>query len=142
MAFEIIEPPEAYKLPLINEPQLNDGKLSVVSIKAIFSFMRQVAMRFNNGISWGTGELGMRAGNVNGYTVVMQTPSTANEEFRVGHGLKRVAIGAHVIYQYLNPKTSGATEGILLVSRPESWGVDHCYFKFTGKSAVLRFVLV
>lgn len=72
-------------------------KLTGTVANALTSAIKALITKVNGLISLGTGESGHRAGNLDAQYIDVLTPSVANTEFSVPHGLKRVIIGYDVV---------------------------------------------
>ncbi len=59
--------------------------------------LRDILSRLNGGLSHGLGLDGHQAGNFRGQTFKIVTPSVADQQFDVVHGLRRVPIGYNVL---------------------------------------------
>ena len=70
-----------------------DGKIGVQAINQLNSYMGAVVRKMNRGLSRGTGEQGTLTGNLFGQYIEFTTPSVADTEFEVPHGLGQVPIG-------------------------------------------------
>lgn len=74
-----------------------DGKLTGVLSGALTQAIKAVIRKLNGLISLGTGATGHRAGNLDAQYIDILTPSVANTEFPVPHGLGRLVIGYDVV---------------------------------------------
>jgi hypothetical protein len=98
-----------------------DGKIGVEAITQVNALLSALIKKFNQGLSLGTGEQATQAGNIFGQFLEFTTPSVADSEFSMPHGLDYTPVG------YLVVKQSKA--GSLYVSSSGSWKRDAAYFK-------------
>jgi hypothetical protein len=76
---------------------LQDGKMSGPTAAYLTSALRNIIAKFNGGISLGSGDSGYRAGNIDAQYIDVYTPSVADTEFTVPHGLGRKPIGYDIV---------------------------------------------
>jgi len=107
-----------------------DGKIGIEALNQLNSLISAVAKTLNEGISLGTGDQGTLAGNLRAQYIEVITPTIADTEFVVPHGLGRRAIGYDI--------SKIDKGGIVYVSSAGSWSSTLAYFKCTtGDSLVL-----
>jgi hypothetical protein len=111
-----------------------DGKIGVEAITQLNSLIAAIAKRLNQGLSLGSGDQATQTGNIFGQWIeVTSTPSVADTEFQLPHGLGRTPVG------YFVAKRDKA--GTLYVSSAGSWNRDVVYFKDSG-AAVLLLIMI
>ena len=110
-----------------------DGKIGVEAITQVNALLAAVAKKFNQGLSMGTGEQGTQAGNLFGQYLEFTSPSVADTEFALPHGLGYTPVG------YLVVKRDKA--GTLYVSSSGSWKSDTVYFKDSAGTALNLIIL-
>ena len=74
-----------------------EEKLTGVLASALTQALRAIIRKMNGQISLGVGTTGHRAGNLDAQYVDVLTPSVADTEFAVPHGLGRLAAGYDVV---------------------------------------------
>jgi hypothetical protein len=80
---------------LVEEPQavqLKNGTLTPAAVNEIVGKLRSLAFTVN-AISFGDGSQAGKAGNLDAQYITTLTPTVANTEFQIDHGLKRLVIG-------------------------------------------------
>jgi hypothetical protein len=82
----IVSPPPPIKL---NE----DGTVSVQSLVSLNQTVAALIKAINSGLSMGSGVNGGQAGNIRNQWLTFVTPSVADTEFEMPHGLDRVPLG-------------------------------------------------
>jgi hypothetical protein len=107
--------PGPLQLPIV------EGKLTPAAVATLVSQMEAITNAVNGGISFGDGRQSTQLGNIDGQTVEFVTPSVADTEFEVPHGLGRVPIGRIVLAQ------NG--DGFLKDSNRGGWNKHHLFFK-------------
>lgn len=75
-----------------------DGRIGVMLLQSLTTFLQAVIRRVN-ALSLGDGQPGTRAGNVDAQYIGLISPSAADEQFSVPHGLERVPAGFLVVRQ-------------------------------------------
>jgi hypothetical protein len=71
----------------------HDGKIGPGAIVAINQTLAAIVNHINKGLSIGTSQAGTQTGNFQNQWLVFTSPSGANTEFELPHGLGRVPIG-------------------------------------------------
>lgn len=97
------------------------------------SLIASIAKRLNQGISLGTGAQSTQTGNIFGQWIEWVTPSVADTEFAVPHGLDKTPIG------YFVAKRDKA--GTLYVSSSGSWKKNVAFFKDSGAAVTILFMI-
>jgi hypothetical protein len=97
MAIRTITPDPNAAMGDIPPITLDEGKLSGTTATYLSSALRGIIAKFNGGISLGNGDSGYRAGNLDAQYIDVFTPSVADTEFTVPHGLGRKPIGYDVV---------------------------------------------
>lgn len=114
--------------------QLSDGEVTDELISILTLFQQSIVRKLNGRLSWGNGDHATQSGNIDGQWVEVVTPSVANTEFVVPHGLGRVPSG------YLVMRRSQVAE--LYDSNIGGWNDRNIYLKCDTGDATIRFVLV
>lgn len=104
-----------------------DGKINVESIVSINQTLAAVVKKINHGLSVGTAQAGSGVGNFRNQWLVFVSPSVADEEFELPHGLKRTPIGFTTWFI--------DAAGIIYVSRYGSWNKERIFLKCSAGSA-------
>lgn len=73
----------------------SDGKISAIMLSALNKFLALVVSKINL-LSFGDGSQGSRGGNTDSQWRDWVSPSAANTQFMVPHGLDRVPVGVFV----------------------------------------------
>ncbi len=118
----------------ISEPgpirMTSDGKIGVDALNQLNGYIAELVKKINRGLSRGTGVNATLTGNLFGQFVEVTTPSVADTEFIVPHGLGQVPIGFDTV---LVDKAA-----ILYSSSYGSWGRQHIYLKCNVGTTVAR----
>lgn len=109
---------------------LDDGKLSGTTATFLSSSLRGIIAKFNGGISFGNGLSGYRAGNMDAQYIDVFTPSVADTEFTVPHGLGRKPIGYDVVRR--------DKAAIVYDSSGGSWSDTLLYLKCNTASTTIK----
>lgn len=109
---------------------LVDGKMSGPTATYLTSSIRSIIAKFNGGISFGNGGSGYRAGNIDAQYIDVFTPSVADTEFTVPHGLGRKPIGYDVVRR--------DKAGIVYDSSGGSWSPTTLYLKCSTASTTIK----
>lgn len=109
---------------------LEQGKMSGVTAAYLTASLRTIIAKFNGGISFGNGQSGYRAGNIDAQYIDVFTPSVADTEFAVPHGLGRKPIGYDVVRRDLACSVYDSSGG--------SWGNDIMFLKCSVGSVTIR----
>lgn len=113
------------------ELKLNqDGKVSETTVQYLYGVIDNFIKRFNGYISFGDGVNGSWAGNVDAQYITVVTPSSANTEFEVVHGLDRVPIGYDVLRKDKAADIYDDGGG--------DWGPDIMFLKCSASSASIK----
>lgn len=73
-----------------------DGKWPMALISKLNTFLKDVITAINGRISLGDGFQASRSGNIDGQWIELTSPSVANTQFAVPHGLGRRPVGCTV----------------------------------------------
>lgn len=111
-----------------------EGDLSDLVIGAINSFNGALVKKINGRISFGDGSQSSLAGNIFGQFREFKTPSSANTEFRVDHGLHKHVFGRIVVRQN--------KAAHLYDSNNSGWGDSSVYFKCDVASTTFKVLLL
>jgi len=118
----------------IAAPTLHEGEVTqatLISIVAdMLAVLRAVTQRLNGQLSRGSGITGHRTGNFHGQYIDVLTPSVADTEFSVPHGLGRLAIGIDVAQQ--------DKAGSIYTSSIGSWSEEILFLKASAASMSLK----
>jgi hypothetical protein len=110
---------------VISEPgpiRLNkDGTVGVEALNHLNALMAAIIQKMNRGLSRGNGQNATLTGNLFGQYLEFVTPSVADVEFQVPHGLDYTPVG----YNLLNIDS----KGYLYSSSIGSWGPEKIYLK-------------
>jgi hypothetical protein len=121
---------EVEHLGLLGQPApLILGKDQQVTPEAIVSINRTLAAlvtHINRGLSVGTGQVGSRVGNFRNQWLVFLSPSTADLEFELPHGLGRTPIGFTTWFV--------DKAGVIYASRFGSWNKERVFLKVSTTS--------
>ena len=109
---------------------LQDGKMSGPTAAYLTAALRTIIAKFNGGISYGGGNSGYRAGNLDAQYIDVFTPSVADTEFTVPHGLGRKPIGYDVVRR--------DKAAVVYDSSGGSWGSDAIYLKCNVASTTIK----
>ena len=109
---------------------LEDGKLSGTTATYLSTTLRGMIDKFNGGISLGNGLSGYRSGNLDAQYIDVFTPSVADTEFAVPHGLGRKPIGYDVV--------RSDKAAIVYDSSGGSWGDNVLYLKCNVASTTIK----
>jgi hypothetical protein len=109
---------------------LADGKMSGPTAAYLTSALRTIIAKFNGAISLGNGSSGYRAGNLDAQYIDVFTPSVADTEFDIPHGLGRKPIGYDVVRR--------DKACIVYDSSGGSWGTTTMYLKCNATSATIK----
>ena len=110
------------------------GGLSAQVINSINQFQENVVRKVNGRISFGTGAQSTWAGNIYGQWVEFTTPSSADVEFVVDHGLNSVPFA-----RFVGRQDTGAH---LYDSNINSWGPDKIYLKCSEASVLMKILIL
>lgn len=116
------------------EVPIVEGQLTEAGVTALNSFMRTVAATLNGGLSFGDGTQSTRLGNFRGHTIEFVTPSVADTEFEVPHGLKEIPVGRLILDQ--------DKAGTLYASRRGAWSKTRVFFRCDVASVTFLIGLV
>lgn len=105
-----------------------DGKIGIEALNQLNSYMAALVKAINRGLSRGTGANATLTGNLYGQFLEFTTPSVANTEFEVPHGLGQLPIG-------FDPCLIDKA-GILYTSSYGSWSDSMIYLKCSATSAL------
>jgi len=104
---------------------------ALVSVVAdMLSVLRTMTRRLNGRLSRGSGITGHRTGNLDGQYIDVLTPSVADTEFGVPHGLGRLAVGYDVSQQ--------DKAGSIYTSSIGSWNDEILFLKASAASMSLK----
>jgi hypothetical protein len=113
--------------------QMQDGKMSEQTALRVSSKIKEIIRRINNGWSLGSGVHAHKAGNVDAQFMDILTPSPANTEFEVPHGLLRKPIGYWVVRRDKAVTVYDSSTG--------SWTDKFLYLKADQASATIRLLV-
>lgn len=99
----------------------HDGKIGPGAIVAINQTLAAIVNHINSGLSVGNSTAGTQTGNFRNQWLVFTSPSTANLEFELPHGLDRVPIGFTVWFLNKN--------AVVYASNFGSWNKDRILLK-------------
>jgi len=117
----IIAPPAPIRLT-------EDGNVSPATVLAINQTLAAIVKHINGGLSVGTGQARSRVGNFQNQWLVFTSPSAADTEFELPHGLGRTPIGFTT--WFVNKA------GVLYIDNYGSWNRDRILLKCsTGTTA-------
>ena len=105
-----------------------DGKIGIEALNQLNQYMAALVKKINRGLSRGTGENATLTGNLYGQFLEFTTPSVADTEFEVPHGLGQLPIGFDTV---LVDKAA-----ILYSSSYGSWSDNLIYLKCSATSAL------
>ncbi len=105
-----------------------DGKVGVEAIVQLNSLMSAIIRKINKGLSRGNGANATLTGNLFGQFLEFVTPSVADTEFTVPHGLDYTPVG----YNLANIDS----KGYLYSSSIGSWSPTKIYLKCSIGSAL------
>jgi hypothetical protein len=112
--------------------QEGDIGLSLVNQLNIHS--QSLVKKINGKISWGNGQPGSNAGNMDAIWIDFITPSVGDTQFAVYHPLGRVPIGVGVLRQ--------DQAGILYDLNSGGWNAEKIYFGCDTASVTFRILVV
>ena len=115
------------------EPQpirASEGKLTPQAVDTINGMFAAIVHVLNGNLTEGDGTAGSGTGNLYGQWIDVVTPSVADTEFVVPHGLKRLAVGVLVV-----AKDKAA---IVYDSNRGSWTRDKILLKCDTGSVTLK----
>jgi hypothetical protein len=115
-------------IALPTEISLKEGKITEAVANQMYSYSRSLAVKINGGLSFGNGDSGSWAGNLDAQYVTAEAPTGANVEFLVPHGLERVPSGYEVV------RKDRACD--IYDSRADAWSETSMYVKSTVASAI------
>lgn len=110
----LISPPAKIRLG-------KDGQITVESIVSLNQAIENLTKHINGGLSVGTAEEGTIVGNFNNQWLVFVSPSVADTEFELPHGLGRTPIG---FTTWFVDKAA-----VVYVSRYGSWNKSRIFLK-------------
>lgn len=110
-----------------------EEKISARTMDALNLFLQTLVRKINGLLSFGNGEHASQSGNLDGQWIRLTTPSAANTEFSVPHGLGRTPVdywqgGGDKAYRLYDSNKGG-------------WNETTVYLKCDVASAQVRFVL-
>ncbi|MGH7411398.1 MAG: hypothetical protein ACREJ6_10140 [Candidatus Methylomirabilis sp.] len=111
-----------------------DGKIPISALQLLNGQLVDVFEKINGLISFGDGSHATQSGNINGQWIEGVTPSVADTEFEVFHGLGKRATGFFVLQM--------DKAAILYVSNIGSWASDVLYLKCNVASVTFRIIVV
>lgn len=114
-------------IPPIN---LTDGKMSGPTAAYLTAALRTIIEKFNGAISLGNGSSGYRAGNLDAQYIDVFTPTVADTEIEIPHGLGRKPVGYDIVRRDLACSVYDSSGG--------SWGNDVFYLKCSVGSVTLK----
>ena len=103
-----------------------DGKVTVGAIVALNQTLAAIVRHINGGLSVGTSQAGTKAGNFRNQWLVFTSPSGANTEFELPHGLLRVPIGFTTWFVNAN--------AVIYASNYGSWNKERILLMCSGAS--------
>jgi hypothetical protein len=112
---------------------LEDGKLTQESAEYLYGLTLSLQRAINN-LRFGDGSPGSKAGNLHGQWVSVTTPSVADTEFRVDHGLERLPVAVLI---GLADKAAS-----IYISNYGSWSNRVLYLKCSAASATLNLLIL
>lgn len=130
MAIRTVIPDPSASMGDIPPITLEDGKLSGTTATYLSTTLRGMIDKFNGGISLGNGLSGYRSGNLDAQYIDVFTPSVADTEFAVPHGLGRKPIGYDVVRR--------DKAAIVYDSSGGSWGENVLYLKCNVASTTIK----
>lgn len=107
-----------------------DGSIPDGELITLNQYLESLARKMNGKVSLGNGDDRSQSGNLDGQWITLVTPSGANTEFEVWHGLGRVAIG------YLIGRKTAACD--VYDSSIGSWTDSLMLLKATGSSVTIN----
>ena len=111
-----------------------DGTIGLDSIVQINNTLSAIFKRFNGRISWGGANQAAKTGNIDGQWITLtKTPSVADTEFTVPHGLKRTPV---FVFSLIDKA------GSVYASQYASWNSSNIYLKCSASSAAAVLALV
>jgi len=116
-------------------PEINaeDGKLTGILSGALTQAIKALIRKMNGLISLGSGITGHRAGNMDAQFIDILTPSVADTEFVVPHGLNRLVTGYLIVRR---DKSVGIYD-----SNFGSWNANTVFLKADAVSASIKLML-
>lgn len=111
-----------------------DGTINVESLVALNLILGGLITHINKGLSLGDGTNGSQMGNLFGQWLSFVTPSSANVEFEMPHGLGVAPFGWIPVF------TDG--DGVLKASNYGSWNSSRVLFKHGGTSVSMIIGLI
>ena len=126
---ERIERGDGY-LPEPQPIRATEGKLTPQAVDYINGMFAAIVHVLNGNLTEGDGTAGSGTGNLYGQWIDVVTPSVADTEFVVPHGLKRLAVGVLVV-----AKDKAA---IVYDSNRGSWTRDRILLKCDTGSVTLK----
>ena len=112
---------------------LEDGKLTGTMASSITSALRSVIAKLNGLLTFGSGDTGRRAGNIDAVVFDYLTPSVADTEFPVPHGLNRRPWGYLVVRRDKAVTVYDSSVG--------SWDDKLMYLKANASSATVKLLI-
>lgn len=111
-----------------------DGKIGVGAVEAINLFLASIVNKINGNLNLGSGDHGTWAGNFYWQWIEFTTPSSADAEFEIPHGLDRVAEGWINVFQDAG--------GVLYGSSVGSWTTNRVFAAHSGTSVLCKILIV
>jgi hypothetical protein len=112
----------------------DEGNLTDQAIVAINNNMDEAYRKINGQLTFGDGSQSSWAGNFFGQWIEFLTPSVADTEFAVDHGLGYTPVGRIVMRQ--------DAAGQLYDSNIFGWGSDTVYFKCDVGDVLMKILLL
>lgn len=109
------------------------GEITVELVQLLNSFLQDIVGKLNGFLSEGTGEHATQSGNQDGQWIEGITPSVADTEFRVPHGLNRRPIGFDV--RHIDKG------GVIYSSSSGSWNSEVLFLKCTTVTTTYRILI-
>jgi hypothetical protein len=111
-----------------------DGKIGSDALLLINNYFIGLSKKINGGISFGAMNQAAQTGNIDGQAIKFTTPSVADTEFSIAHGLGRVPV---FTFQFCINKNA-----TIYASQYESWTKDTIKLKCSAATAEFILVLV
>jgi len=130
MAIRTVVPDPDAAMGDIPPISLSEGRMSGPTAAYLTAALRAIISKFNGAISFGNGSSGYRAGNIDAQYIDVFTPSVADTEIEIPHGLGRKPIGYDVV------RRDAAC--IVYDSSGGSWGFDVIYLKCDTANVTIK----